>query len=163
MSIEMVYDQMLPSCVNCIQSERNYQEKMWNKDTTDSAGFHSESEFIVFMQDYLREAMNTVSRNPEPQASQMASHTVRKICAMALACAEKNEWLEKFCEFMKYNKANGDINLVKALALMQSCLNKAFDAVYDGSETALQLQITLCFMADTQAMTNMELYPMRDK
>lgn len=163
MSIEMVYDQMLPSCVNCIHSERNYQEKMWNKDTTASAGLHSNSEFLVFMQDYLREAMTTVSRNPEPKASQEAAVIVRKVCAMALACAEKNDWIENFSDFMDYNKANGNTNMVQALALMQACLNKAFEAVYDHSVTSLQLQITLCFMAGTQAMTNMELYPMRDE
>lgn len=161
MSVEMVYSEMLPSCADSIKSERDYQEKMWNEDTTASAGFHSESEFLVFMQDYLREAMNTVSRNPEPQASQDAAHTVRKVCAMALACAEKNEWIEDFAKYMPLNKANGNTNLVQALALMQACLNKAFDAVYDGAVESVKLQMVLCFMAGTQAMTNMELYPMR--
>lgn len=162
MSVENVYDKMLPSCVNCLQSERDYQEKMWNENTTASAGMHSESEFLVFMQDYLREAMTQVSRNPEPMASNMAAATVRKVCAMALACAEKNEWVDAFCDYMDYNKADGTTNMVQALALMQACLNKAFEAVYDESKASLQLQLTLCFMAGTQAMTNLELYPMRE-
>lgn len=162
MSIEIVYTEMLPCCANSIKSERDYQEKMWNKDTTSSAGLHSESEFLVFMQDYLREAMSQVSRNPEPQASHNASHTVRKVCAMALACAEKNDWVEDFAKYMPLNKANGNINLVQALALMQACLNKALDAVYDESIESVKLQMTLCFMAGTQAMTNMQLCPMRE-
>ena len=162
MSIEIVYSEMPPCCADSIQSERNYQEKMWNEDTTSSAGLHSESEFLVFMQDYLREAMNIVSRNPEPQASEDAAQTVRKVCAMALACAEKNDWVEDFAKYMPFNKANGKTNLVQALALMQACLNKAFEAVYDESMESIKIQMVLCFMAGTQAMTNMELYPMRE-
>lgn len=163
MSTEKIYNKMLPNCANCIQSERDYQEKMWNEETTSSGGLHSDSEFLVFMQDYLREAMNQVSRQAEPTASKVAASTVRKICAMALACAEKNDWVDSFVEFMDYSKADGNTNLVQALALMQYSLNKCFEAVYDNSTSILRLQLTLCFMAGTQAMTNMELYPMRDK
>ena len=60
MSVEMVYSEMPPLCADCIQSERDYQEKMWNEDTTESAGFHSESEFLVFMQDYLKKYLEVL-------------------------------------------------------------------------------------------------------
>ena len=151
-----------PACADSIESERNYQEAMWNKDTTASGGNHSESEFLVFMQDYLREAMNVVSRNPEPMASEKASHIIRKVCAMALACAEKNKWIDTFDQYSKYNKANGNMNLVECMALMQACLNKAFDGIYDNSLESVKINIVLTFMAGTQGMINTKLCPLRD-
>lgn len=73
-----------------IDGERAYQDSLWNPETTPSEGRHSVTEWLVYMQDYLTQAMNQVSRNADPQAAQMALHTVRKIAAMAVACMEQN-------------------------------------------------------------------------
>lgn len=158
---DLLTRQVPPSVANAIESERKYQEQIWNADTTQSGGMHSESEFLVFMQDYLREAMTIVSRNPEPYASEEAAHVVRKVSAMALACAVKNDWLESFEKYMAYNKAGTSCNIVQAIAIMQACLNKAFDSLYDNSLEGIRINLVLTFMAGTQAMENIEIYPMR--
>jgi hypothetical protein len=73
-----------------INVERAYQEAKWNLATTSSGGRHSVTEWLVYMQDYLTEAMRIVSRNVDPGASVAALHSVRKIAAMGVACMEQN-------------------------------------------------------------------------
>jgi hypothetical protein len=73
-----------------IDSERSYQDRRWNSSTTASAGLHSVSEFVLFMDDYLREAKTQLSRHGEPQASLMALETLRKIVGMGVACMEQH-------------------------------------------------------------------------
>lgn len=73
-----------------INDERDYQDRKWNENTTTSAGKHSVSEWLVYMQDYLTEAIHQVSRGADPKASEDALHTVRKITAMGVACMEQN-------------------------------------------------------------------------
>lgn len=73
-----------------IDTERDYQDQRWNIATTASAGIHSVSEFILFMDDYLREAKTQLSRNGEPQASAMALETLRKVIGMGVACMEQH-------------------------------------------------------------------------
>jgi hypothetical protein len=115
--------------INAIETERRYQEFMWNKDTTESAGMHSNSEFLIFIQDYLREAISQVSRKAEPQASIGAAHTVRKITAMCVACAEKNNWEDKF--YSSITELNNSIesrkepkSVVSGLAIIQGLVNR---------------------------------------
>lgn len=71
-------------------SELDYQIERWNKDTTVTEGKHSVTEFLVFMDDYLREAKTMVSRNGEPGASEAALHIVRKITALGVSCMMQN-------------------------------------------------------------------------
>jgi hypothetical protein len=71
-------------------SELDYQVARWNKDTTVTEGNHSVTEFLVFMDDYLREAKTMVSRNGEPGASEAALHIVRKITALGVSCMMQN-------------------------------------------------------------------------
>ena len=73
-----------------IDGERDYQDSVWNENTTSTGGKHSVTEYLTFMQSYLHEATMYVSRNPEPQGSRQASHTIRKIAAMGVACMEQN-------------------------------------------------------------------------
>ena len=73
-----------------IDTERDYQDSRWNADTTASSGRHTVTEWIVFMEDYLREMKTQVSRNADPSATIQALHTMRKVVAMGVACMEQN-------------------------------------------------------------------------
>jgi len=73
-----------------LDTERDYQNRKWNSSTTTSGGKHSITEWLVYMQDYLNEAMHQVSRNPDPHANDLALRTIRKITAMGVSCMEQN-------------------------------------------------------------------------
>ena len=73
-----------------IDGERDYQDLLWNKDTTATEGNHSVAEFLMFIQDYTNEALHILSRKGEPQASEEASHIVRKVAGLSVACMEQN-------------------------------------------------------------------------
>lgn len=113
-------------------SERLYQEMIWNKDTTSSGGNHSDLEFLVFIDDYLRESINIVSRNPEPEASNNASENIRKISAMILASAEKNHWIDDLLELgdtILMDDKFPDYSVVETLAVIKGFINKGFEQV----------------------------------
>lgn len=73
-----------------IDSERDYQDIRWNAETTTSGGFHSPAEWLVYMQDYLREAFSQASRRADPESRGMVMNTIRKITAMGVVCMEQN-------------------------------------------------------------------------
>lgn len=73
-----------------IDGERKYQDSKWNPDTTPSGGNHPVGSWLTFMDSYLREAQDQISRGADPEASDAALHTIRKIAAMAVACMEQN-------------------------------------------------------------------------
>ena len=52
-------------------------------------------EVAQYIDDYLTEAINILSRNYEPKVSNDASHNMRKIAAMSLAILEIEEKIEK--------------------------------------------------------------------
>jgi hypothetical protein len=163
MSEIKILNQVPPKCANSIKSERDYQESIWNKDTTSSIGLHSNEEFLVFMQDYLTEAFHIASRNAEPKASKDAAVIVRKVCAMALATAEKNKWTDLFLEHMDSLQVPTDLNIVGSLAIMQGAINEGFSSLVLNSHTKKELKflITIIFMAGTTAMVNMDYCPLR--
>ncbi len=72
-----------------IDTERNYQDSKWNKDTTSSGGFHEVAAWILFMEEYLNEARVAVSRGSDPEASIKALNSIRKVAALAVACMEQ--------------------------------------------------------------------------
>jgi len=74
--------------VEAIKEEREYQDKLWGK--TLSRGRHSVSEYILYMEDYLQEARHIVSRSVELEASEKATHILRKVGAMIFSCMEQN-------------------------------------------------------------------------
>jgi hypothetical protein len=78
-----------------INGERIYQIGKWNEDTTESGGRHTVAEFLLYMQDYLSEAIHQSSRNPDPEARNMALDTVRKITALGVACMEQNGFVAR--------------------------------------------------------------------
>jgi len=71
-----------------LDSERDYQDRRWGPEQ--SSGKHSVAEFLLYMQDYLTQAINQSSRNADPLATTLALDTVRKITAMGVACMEQN-------------------------------------------------------------------------
>lgn len=73
-----------------IDEERAYQTKRWNRETTKSGGYHSITEWLVYMQDYINEALHTASRESDSKADELALHNIRKVAAMAVACMEEH-------------------------------------------------------------------------
>ena len=71
-----------------LDSERDYQDQKWGN--TLREGKHTPTEFMVYMQDYLLEAMKIISRMADPEASEKAMHIIRKITAMGVACGEQH-------------------------------------------------------------------------
>lgn len=129
---EILNEKFSKDAIEAINSELDYQSKTWNEDTTASEGNHKDNEFLVFIEDYLKEAINIVSRNGEPEASKRASNNIRKITAMVYSSSILNKWehelIEAIIENKKYEDLNmKDLNTVQSLGLMQSHVNKAFD------------------------------------
>lgn len=160
---EMKFNQKF---IDCMLSEREYQEMMWNKNTTESGGYHSHMEFFVFIKDYLDEAINLLSRNPEPEASDKASHNIRKIGAMSLASLEKNSSMES-TTFL-----NADIILPKRLHantivelafIINSILNNAMSfhalasGLVDSGHYHIMILKTIC-----GTFEKLDTYPMRE-
>ena len=75
---------------NAINGERDYQDGWKDPTLTDSSGLHSNVEFLVYIQDYVAEALHVASRRPDPEARVQNTHALRKIAAMAVAAMEQN-------------------------------------------------------------------------
>lgn len=73
-----------------IDSERAYQASKWNQHTTTSGGFHSPVEWLVYMRDYVEEALRFATRNADPVANHFAMENIRKIGALAVAAMEEH-------------------------------------------------------------------------
>ncbi len=71
-----------------LDSERDYQDQRWGE--TQCGGKHSPTEYLVYMQDYINEAMHLVSRVEDPKGSEEAMNIIRKVTAMGVACAEQH-------------------------------------------------------------------------
>jgi len=78
-----------------IDGERDYQDKKWNAETTETSGKHSPAEWLVYMQDYLTEAFNLAARNADPEASNLVMDNIRKITAMGVHAMEQNKTLPR--------------------------------------------------------------------
>jgi hypothetical protein len=74
--------------VSAILSEREYQDRLWGP--TGSEGKHSTIEFLVFMKDYIDEALHTASRHADGQVRDELADSMRKITSMGIACMEQN-------------------------------------------------------------------------
>lgn len=75
---------------SAIDAERQYQEGWKNPDLTDSGGVHSNLEYLVYIRDYVDEALHIASRKPDSEARVQNTHALRKIAAMAVAALEQN-------------------------------------------------------------------------
>ena len=72
-----------------IDGEREYQDSVWNCQTTDSCGIHSVAEWLVYINDYTLEAMHICARNQDPYARNLAMESIRKIAAMCVSAMEQ--------------------------------------------------------------------------
>ena len=95
--------QTMDEAFDAIRVERQYQDRLWTEAA--SEGDHTVAEWILFMQNYLREAEDIVCRKAAPQCDEDALHIVRKVAGMAVCCMEQNgvRWrdmkdLERSCE-----------------------------------------------------------------
>lgn len=73
-----------------IDGERDYQRKWEDPANTTSGGRHSNVEFLVYIRDYVEEALHFASRNSDPKAIEFTIHSMRKIGALAVAAMEQN-------------------------------------------------------------------------
>jgi hypothetical protein len=73
-----------------IDGERDYQEKKWNGESTETAGNHVRpEEWLVYMQDYLTEAIHLATRTAEPESSKLVMDNIRKITAIGVSAMEQ--------------------------------------------------------------------------
>lgn len=72
-----------------LSDEREYQIKKWGE--TSAGDLHTPTEFLVYMQDYLTQAFNQVTRDSGVPVSESGNvlATIRKITAMGVACMEQ--------------------------------------------------------------------------
>lgn len=81
---------------DALDSERDYQEMRKKRDGengTDNNGdprSHSPEEYLVYMQDYLNEALHVASRTWGPEARLAIMEIVRKVTALGVANMEDN-------------------------------------------------------------------------
>jgi hypothetical protein len=73
-----------------LDGERNYQDSRWNENTTSSGGVHTPAEWILFMQNYLQEAQQIVTRESDNRCHDRVMAIIRKVGAMAVAAIEQN-------------------------------------------------------------------------
>lgn len=151
--------------IKALASERVYQNSIWNEETTTSGGKHTDTEFFVFMEDYLTEAFNIVSRNPEPICSKLASENLRKIAAMILASAEENGWLKKL--FTDINRTveleyyyTMERSTTETLAILRGMFNKMFNLLIDvkGDYKELRPGMVVLFVVCCFEMKNNTAY-----
>ncbi len=70
-----------------VDAEREYQEGKWTPDNSDY--YHSEAEWLVFIQNYVGEALHMYSRYPGETSRVFVRHTLRKIASLAVAAMEQ--------------------------------------------------------------------------
>jgi len=78
----------MEKALEAIRKEREYQDRLWGNAA--SRGKHTVPEWILFMQNYLKEAEDVVCRKAAPLCDVDALHAIRKIAAMAVCCMEQN-------------------------------------------------------------------------
>ena len=78
-----------------IDGERAYQMKWENPEITDNGGKHSNLEFLVYIRDYVEEALHYGSRQPDPKFLTFSQNSLRKIAALAVAAMEQNGTLHR--------------------------------------------------------------------
>lgn len=71
-----------------VDGEREYQDGLAGTSETD--GYHTVSEFILYMEDYIAEARSVASRTWGPDATTKSLDIIRKVTALGVACMEQN-------------------------------------------------------------------------
>lgn len=79
---------------DAIDSERDYQnyKAFQNGTAPDEARPHSVEEFVLYMEDYMRELRTQLSRTwtPDRKAPKEALDTLRKVVALGVAAMEQH-------------------------------------------------------------------------
>lgn len=79
---------------NLINGERMYQDMRWPVipgATAQGGGrYHSLTEWLVYIEDYVNEAKHIVSREDDASANLKAAEIMRKIAGMAVAALEQH-------------------------------------------------------------------------
>lgn len=78
-----------------IDGERDYQDKVWNENTTASKGQHSPEEWLMYIEDYINEAKHIVSRKSVRDSYPAVMSIVRKIAAMSVCAMEQHDTPER--------------------------------------------------------------------
>lgn len=73
-----------------IDGEREYQNERWSEDTTDSAGKHTPTEWLLYIDYYVQLAKASASTKPEQICRPEVMGIIRKIAAMGVAAMEQN-------------------------------------------------------------------------
>ncbi|QNH71516.1 hypothetical protein PP938_gp038 [Rhizobium phage AF3] len=81
--------------VEAVREEYVYAAEKWNIATTPTRGEHSTTEYLVYIDDYLREAKTFVTRNADPHANQLALDALRKIANLAITAMIQNGIVER--------------------------------------------------------------------
>lgn len=71
-----------------INEERDYQDSFADKSETD--GYHTVTEFLLYMEDYLNEARHRASTIWGPRGIHETLDFIRKVTALGVACMEQN-------------------------------------------------------------------------
>lgn len=74
-----------------IDGERNYQDKLWNENTTISQGKHTPDEWVLYMLDYLNDAQHILSHESATTSRPKAMEIIRKVTSMGVSAMEQNE------------------------------------------------------------------------
>ena len=75
---------------SAIDSERDYQDQIWNSETTSSNGLHSPEEWFMYIEDYVNEAKHLLSRKSLQESYPQSMEIMRKVAAMAVCAMEQN-------------------------------------------------------------------------
>ena len=74
-----------------IDGEREYQEERWNAKVTDTGHKHTPEDWVLYMHDYILEAMHLLSREASPVSRPKAMEIIRKVAALGVAAMEEHE------------------------------------------------------------------------
>lgn len=73
-----------------IDSERKYQNKIWNNHENKKENIHSFEYWCMHIEDHIIEAKHILSRNSSDIANPIVSDIMRKIAAMAVCSMEQH-------------------------------------------------------------------------
>lgn len=76
-----------------IDRERDYQDSLAS--TSETGGYHTVTEFLLYMDDYTQQAKRIAATTWGPDATVKTLDVIRKIIALGVACMEQNGVVER--------------------------------------------------------------------
>lgn len=98
---------MFEKIMAALKTERQYQVRRWGvrqPDGTFQELPHSKEDFLLYMQDYLSEAIRQISRSGDEQP---ALETIRKVVTLGIACFEQHGVPERELQAAVINGRDG--------------------------------------------------------